>query len=120
MSFATPLWLLALVLVPIAVAAQRLRRRRGKRYVVRHPAAASVRAALAEGPRWPRHLPAALLLAAVALLVVALARPRVTHRVPTDSASLMLVSDHSGSMAADDVRPTRLAAAIRKCSTPWA
>jgi Ca-activated chloride channel family protein len=111
-SFATPLWLLALALLPIAVAAARWRHRCGDRYVIRHPATATVRAALAATPRWPRHVPAALLLAAVALIVIALARPRVSHRVPTDSASLMLVSDHSGSMAADDVRPTRLAAAI--------
>jgi Ca-activated chloride channel family protein len=57
------------------------------------------------------------MLASLALLAVALARPRVTHRVPTDSASLMLVTDHSGSMAADDVRPTRLAAAVSAANT---
>ena len=112
MSFHSPLWLLALLVVPAAVAAHRLRRRRARRYVIRHPATATALRAIAAAPRWVRHLPAALMLAALALLVVALARPRITHRVPTDKASLMLVSDHSGSMAADDVRPTRLAAAV--------
>ena len=112
MSFATPLWLIALLIIPLAVLARWLRARRGERYVVRHAAAATVRAALPAAPRWPRHLPAGLLLVAVALVVLALARPRVVHRVPTEQASLMLVSDHSGSMAAQDVRPTRLAAAI--------
>ena len=117
MSFASPLWLLALLVVPAAVAARRSRRRRRQRYVIRHPATAVVARAIAAAPRWPRHVPAALLLAALASLVVALARPRVTHRVPTDKASLMLVSDHSGSMAADDVRPTRLAAAISSANS---
>ena len=117
MSFAAPLWLLALALVPAAVAVARMRRRRAQRYVMRHPATAAMARAIAAAPRWPRHVPAALALAAVALLAIALARPRVTQRIPTDSASLMLVSDHSGSMAADDVRPTRLAAAISAANT---
>jgi Ca-activated chloride channel family protein len=57
-------------------------------------------------------VPAALALAAVALLGVALARPRVTDHIPTGQANMMLVTDHSGSMAAQDVQPTRLAAAV--------
>ena len=112
MSFAAPIWLLALAVVPAAVAAHLYRRRRPQRYVIRFPAVATVRAAIGAAPRWPAHIPAALLLIAAALLAIGLARPRVTHRVPTNSASLMLVTDHSGSMAADDVSPTRLSAAV--------
>ncbi|MDQ2897627.1 MAG: VWA domain-containing protein [Actinomycetota bacterium] len=112
MSFGAPSWLLTLAVVPAAVAAYLYRRRRGQRYVIRFPAAATVRAAIGAAPRWPAHIPAALLLTAAALLAIGLARPQVTHRVPTNSASLMLVTDHSGSMAADDVSPTRLAAAV--------
>jgi Ca-activated chloride channel homolog len=41
-----------------------------------------------------------------------LERPRVTHQIPTGQANMMLVTDHSGSMAAEDVQPTRLAAAV--------
>jgi Ca-activated chloride channel family protein len=44
-------------------------------------------------------------------LAVALARPRHTARVPIERASIVLVTDHSGSMQATDVAPTRLAAA---------
>jgi Ca-activated chloride channel homolog len=112
MSFGSPLWLLALALVPLLAVAYALGRRRSKRYVIRFPAVSTLREAVAAGPSWDRHVPAALALAAVALLAVALARPRVTHRVPTDQASLMLVTDHSGSMAAQDVHPTRLDAAV--------
>jgi Ca-activated chloride channel family protein len=43
--------------------------------------------------------------------VLALAKPQTTVAVPVDRASIMLVTDTSGSMSADDVAPSRLAAA---------
>jgi Ca-activated chloride channel family protein len=114
MSFADPLWLLALALIPLALIAQRLSRRRARAYAARFPAASTLQQALAEGAdgRLRRQLPLAALLAALVVAIAALAAPRVTHRVPIRSASLMLVLDHSGSMAATDVSPTRLGAAI--------
>jgi Ca-activated chloride channel homolog len=51
------------------------------------------------------------MLAALAALVVSLARPQMTVAVPIERASIMLVTDHSNSMKADDVAPDRLAAA---------
>jgi Ca-activated chloride channel family protein len=117
MSFGSPLWLLALVLVPAALAAYLRSRRRAKRYAVRFTAVSTLRAVVAARPAWERHLPAALALAAMALLAIALARPQITHRVPVGEASLMLVTDHSGSMAATDVQPTRLGAAINAANT---
>ena len=117
MSFSSPTWLLALLAVPAAVLLYRLSRRRATRYAIRFPAAASAARAIGAAPRWPRHVPAALLLTGAALLALGLARPRVPHRVPSNSASLMLVTDHSGSMAADDVSPTRLAAAQSAANT---
>jgi Ca-activated chloride channel family protein len=113
MSFGAPLWLLTLALVPLAIAAAVRGRRRAKRYAIRFPAMSTLRAAVAAEPSRSRHLPAALALASIALLAVALARPHVTYRAATGSASLMLITDHSGSMAATDVQPTRLAAAAR-------
>jgi Ca-activated chloride channel homolog len=111
MSFSSPVWLLALALVPLMLWAYLWTRRRAKRYVIRYPAISTLRMAGAATPSWRRHLPAALLLAAIASLAVALARPHVTHRVAVGEASMMLVTDHSGSMAATDVQPTRLDAA---------
>lgn len=58
-----------------------------------------------------RHLPYALFLAAIPLLLLGLARPVATLDVPRVSGTVMLVFDVSNSMAADDVKPTRLAAA---------
>ena len=49
--------------------------------------------------------------------MVALARPHTTYRAAVGDSSLMLVIDHSGSMAADDVQPSRLAAAVAAANT---
>jgi Ca-activated chloride channel homolog len=118
MSFASPLWLGALALVPIAILAQVAARRRGRRYAVRFPAVSTLRLAAAGGlSSWRRYLPAACGLAAIAALALALARPRVSYSAPVDRASVILVTDHSGSMAATDVQPTRLAAAERAANT---
>jgi Ca-activated chloride channel homolog len=111
LSFGSPLWLLALLAIPLAIAAQRAARRRAQRYAVRFPAVESMIAAAGVVPRWRRVLPTALALAAVAALAVAAAKPRHTVRVALSQASIMLVTDHSGSMQATDVRPTRLRAA---------
>lgn len=111
MSFASPLWLLALLLVPAALAAAFAARKRARRYAVRFPAASTLALAAGAEPIWRRRLPPALALAALAVLVLAIARPRTTVAVPIRSATIMLVTDHSGSMSADDVQPSRLAAA---------
>jgi Ca-activated chloride channel family protein len=58
-----------------------------------------------------RHLPYALFLAALPLLLVALARPEAQIAVPRVGGTVILVFDVSASMAADDVKPSRLAAA---------
>ena len=117
MSFASPAWLLTLLLVPAGVALYLAARRRKQRYAVRFPAVATVREVIAVTPSWERHVPTVLALSAVALLAVALARPRVVQHIPTGQANMMLVTDHSGSMAAQDVRPSRLAAAISAANT---
>ncbi|GAB1820082.1 VWA domain-containing protein [Herbidospora sp. RD11066] len=58
-----------------------------------------------------RHLPYALLLAAMPILLTGLARPQAEVSVPRVAGTVLLAFDISNSMKADDVRPTRLAAA---------
>jgi Ca-activated chloride channel homolog len=116
-SFASPLWLFALLLVPVALAVQRLARRRARRFALRFPAVPTVVAALGTRPDWRRHVPVVAMLAAVSALAIALARPHVTTRVPVREASLMLVLDRSGSMDANDVQPSRLVAAEKAANT---
>ena len=60
---------------------------------------------------WQRHIGAALMLLTLVLLTVGFARPAATTRTPQKSATVILALDTSASMAADDVAPTRLAAA---------
>lgn len=118
MSFSAPLWLAALALIPIAIAASVAARRRARRYAVRFPAASTLQlAAAGAGSSWRRRVPPAFALAAIAALAFALARPHVSYSAPVNQASIMLVTDHSGSMAATDVEPTRLAAAERAADT---
>jgi Ca-activated chloride channel family protein len=112
-SFAAPAWLAGLLLIPVLVWAYLAGRAHATRYAARFPAASTLALAARAESRWLRHLPAALLLAACAALVLALARPHRTVDVPVGHASVMLVLDHSGSMQATDVQPTRLAAAER-------
>jgi Ca-activated chloride channel homolog len=111
MSFQAPLFLLGLAVVPLALAALALARRRPARYVVRFPAAPTLAAVAPREPAWRRHAPTALLCLALAGLAVALARPEATVAVPIERASVVLVTDTSGSMNATDVSPSRLAAA---------
>ena len=117
MSFASPLHLLALALIPVAILAYLAARRRRTRYAIRFPAGGSLREAAGATSALERHLPGALVLTAVGVLILALAHPVVPYRAAVGQASLMLVTDHSGSMAADDVQPTRLTAAISAANT---
>jgi Ca-activated chloride channel family protein len=111
MSFASPGLLALLVLVPLAAAGHVwLERRRDDR------AAAWARPALLPNmverpPSWRRHLPTALLLLGLALLLVGFARPKLRETVGRQDATMILVLDVSGSMAAKDSLPTRIAAA---------
>lgn len=117
MSFASPLWLAALALIPIAIAASIPARRRARRYAIRFPAVSTLALAAGPGSSWRRRLPAALAIASIGALALALARPHVSYSAPVNRGSIMLVTDHSGSMAATDVQPTRLEAAERAANT---
>jgi Ca-activated chloride channel family protein len=110
-SFASPGWLLALLLVPLLAAAYLLAQRRRRRYAVRFANFPALAAAVPPTPGWRRHLPPVLLAAALAALALALAKPERTVSVARDNASILLILDTSGSMSATDVQPDRLDAA---------
>src|SRR6202012_2033250 len=109
---------LALLLIPLAVLLQRrFGSRRARTYAVRFTAVSTLKQVVDAGGRWWRQAAVGALLAAAALLVLALARPHINHRVPINQASLVLVLDHSGSMAATAVKPTPIGAAIGAANT---
>jgi Ca-activated chloride channel family protein len=112
MTFATPLALLALPLIPLTILALVMARRRRIRYAIRYPAL-DVLAGVVERERRGRWIPAALLVLALTALLLGAARPMARVPVPRDEATVMLVIDVSGSMNADDVDPTRMEAAQR-------
>lgn len=111
MRFEWPWALGALVLVPLLVGAYLLALRRRRRHAVRYASLALIRAALPGRSRWRRHLPFGLLVAAIAVLGVAFARPEVTVSVARAQTTIMLALDVSRSMCATDVEPNRFAVA---------
>ena len=110
-SFQSPEWLFALVLVPLVVAGYVALQGRRREYAVRFASLATLASVAPAAPGWRRHLPPALLLLSLLALTLALARPEATFSVPRERASVMLVTDTSGSMAAEDVEPDRITAA---------
>jgi Ca-activated chloride channel family protein len=111
LSFDRPLALLALALLPAIVLGFVLVRRRRTRYAVRFTNLEVLRGVT---PRLSSRREAAvggLLLAVLALLCVALARPHVNRVSPVENATVVLVVDTSRSMLAGDITPSRLEAA---------
>jgi Ca-activated chloride channel family protein len=111
MTFIWPVMLVLLALIPAAavvyVLLHWLRRRRMARY-------GSSLLGQATGGRpvgLRRHIPAAFFLLGLTLLTVALARPQAQVSVPHIEGTVILAFDVSGSMAADDLAPTRMDAA---------
>jgi Ca-activated chloride channel homolog len=110
MTFGSPFMFLSLLVVPFAIGLYVLAGRQRMRYAVRYTNV-DVLASVAPGRPWWRLLPAIVFLLALTTLCVAAARPRVHTLVPSDRATIILVLDVSGSMQANDVKPSRLAAA---------
>lgn len=113
MTFAWPLALVALALVPVLAAlvwAAEARRRRG---AARFGAPALLAGSMPHRPGSRRLIPPALALLALALLLVGFARPHTALSVPRREATVMLALDTSRSMAASDVQPSRFEAALR-------
>ena len=113
MSFAAPLVLLALLVLP-ALAVLYLRHQRERsRAAAAFAAPALVASVAPDRPGWRRHVPMLIFAIALAVLIFAAARPRTTVAVPVERASILLATDVSGSMEATDVAPSRLVAARR-------
>jgi len=116
MSLSWPWALLALLAIPLVIAAWWWTRRRRRRGAVRVTSIALVRASLPGRNRWRRLIPAALLLLGLAVLGIGAARPQATVRVPSSSGTIMLALDISGSMCSTDVKPNRITAAENAAS----
>jgi Ca-activated chloride channel homolog len=112
-SFGQPIFLAALILVPALVVTY-IRHQRYRRKAAAAFASPALLASVApRRPGWRRHAPMIAFALALAVLIVAAAKPQKTVAVPVERAAIMLATDVSGSMEATDVKPSRLVAARR-------
>jgi Ca-activated chloride channel family protein len=112
-SFSSPLVLIALVAIPVLIWWYAGRQRRRARAAVAFVAPALALSVAPHSPGWRRHAPMLVFAIAIAVLILAAARPQRTVAIPVDSAAIMLENDISSSMMATDISPSRLGAAKR-------
>jgi len=111
MEFIWPFMLWFLLVVPILIVLYILSQRRRQRYALRYASLSLVKEALGRGPGRKRHIPPALFIAALAVMLFALARPASVVTLPAQEGTVILTIDASGSMRAEDLKPNRLEAA---------
>ena len=111
MTFIWPTMLWGLLALPLLVGAYVWLLRRRKKSALRYASLGLVKEALGRRGAWRRHVPPALLLAAIASLLLAVARPAAIVSLPLQEQTIVLAMDVSGSMRAADVLPNRLVAA---------
>ena len=111
MHFIWPELLWLLLLIPLLVVGYIRALRRKRTEVVRYSSLDLIRPALGPGHRIRRHIPPALLLCALTLVLLGTARPSARISLPADYLTLVLAMDVSRSMLAEDVPPSRIVAA---------
>ena len=111
MKFLWPEALWLLLLVPALVALYVFLLRRKKKVALRYASLSMVKDAMSVGHKYRRHIPPALFLCAVTLMIFAISRPTAVVRLPSQQETIILAMDVSGSMRAPDVKPTRIVAA---------
>jgi Ca-activated chloride channel family protein len=111
MSFIWPSMLVLLISVPLLVLLYFRMLQRRQKFAARFGSLGLVHDAMGSGPGIRRHIPAMIFLGGVTILVTSLARPQATISLPRVEGTVILTFDVSGSMAADDLQPTRMEAA---------
>ena len=117
MSFAWPIALVGLLVVPLLIGLYAWHDRRRSRVAERFGNPALMPNVVDREPGRLRYLPLVVLLIALALMVVGVARPHATVNVAREEATVVLALDVSRSMKAEDVEPTRLDAARSAAKT---
>ena len=111
MSFIWPSLLLMLFSVPLLVLLYYWLQRRRHSFAALYGSLGLVHDGVGSGVGSRRHIPAMIFLAGITILLFSLARPQATVSVPKVEGTVMLTFDVSGSMAAEDLQPTRMEAA---------
>jgi len=116
-GFLWPSLLWGLLLLPLLVGLYLWLLRRRRHAPVKVAQLALIRQAAGRAPAWRRHLPPALLLIALGVLLFAGARPTARIKLPLQQQTIVLAMDVSGSMRASDVKPDRITAAQEAART---
>lgn len=111
MRFLWPVMLWLFLAVPALIGTHVLLLRRKKKGALRYASLSLVREAIGPGHRFRRHVPPLLFLLAMIASIFAIARPSAVVTLPSDHRTIILAIDVSLSMAAGDVKPSRVAAA---------
>lgn len=111
MSFIWPVMLLSLLLVPLCLVLYLRVQRRRQQLAARYGTLGVVQETAGNRFGSRRHLPPALYLTGLVLLLLALARPQMVVSLPRVEGTVVLAFDISRSMAADDLEPSRMEAA---------
>lgn len=111
MKFLSPIMLWLLLAIPALVALYFYVLRRKKKMALRYANIGMVKEAIGTGATLRRHVPAALFLVAITLMLSAIARPAAMVTLPSHRSQVILAMDISASMRAADVEPNRLVAA---------
>ncbi len=117
MRFLWPEMLWLMLLLPLLVLLYVVVLRRRKKLALQYAGLATVKTAMSGAQRFKRHLPPALFLLALALMLLAVARPVAVVTLPSENKTMILALDVSGSMRAHDVLPSRFDAAISAVKT---
>jgi Ca-activated chloride channel family protein len=112
LSFISPNYLWALLVVPLLLVLAFLILRRPARYRVTFTNLDVLGAVVEKRRSWHAGVPLLLFALALAVTAAALAQPRVEIVLPEHNATVILLVDVSGSMQAGDVAPTRMTAAV--------
>lgn len=110
-TFIWPTMLVLLVLVPLGVGLYIWLQQRRRRIAASYGSFGLVQAAAGGRPGLRRHVPPGLFLLSLVILILAVARPEAVVNLPRIEGTVILAFDISGSMAADDLKPTRMEAA---------
>ena len=111
MYFQWPFMLWLLLLIPVLIVAYIIAQRRRQKYALRYASLSLVKDALGRGPGLRRHIPPLIFLLALTVMILAIARPIAVVALPSQEGTVILTMDVSGSMMADDLKPTRMEAA---------
>ncbi|MDZ4718153.1 MAG: VWA domain-containing protein [Roseiflexaceae bacterium] len=111
MSFIWPTLLILLIAIPLGIVLYIRLMQRRRRIVANFGSLGFVQAAAGQMLGLRRHIPPLLFLIGITILLIALARPETVVSLPRQEGTILLTFDVSGSMAAEDVPPSRLEAA---------